>query len=470
MKLHILKFLFFALLFFGCERVQSSSQNIDAQDQSKNVTQSTSQDDSVTITKHEFNEIKINVYIENSGSMKGYVNGRTEFKNDLSGLLNKLELKYGSGLRISYIGSNINGKSALEPVKENASNYVEKIQVSKFNKEASAFGSILKDIIDSSSDSTVSILLTDNIISMADSKNQISDDGLTYQKDQISNSLGHKLTADPDFTYFLAKRVSNFNGIYYDKDNKGTTLPDVQRPYCIAFMGKSHLVKSVLKTSQLIDEYNPNRLTEYVSYELKGPNLPKPQFTVVYTRKWSNYLPKHSKTVERIQYDEIRKGAKNIQISLGLDLNGKMISPDYALDKNNYKIYENKYLIDSITKATTNSDYDYLINLEAVNGTPKLKITLIDTLPRFVTQTHIEDDAVIENNLDKIFGFKYFIEGVQGAFSTISGPKKYAEPLAKKTVKVSPNSNFGSTIMVVLLLLILIIFIIILIKKSKQQY
>jgi hypothetical protein len=249
-----------------------------------------------------------------------------------------------------------------------------------------------------------------------------------------------------------------------------TTLNNEQRPYCIALMGKSYLVDSVLKTSQLIDEYNPNRLTEYVSYGLKGPNQPKPQFKVIYNKEWSNYLPKHSKTVEHIQYDDIRKGAKNIQISLGLDLNGKMISPDYALDKDNYKIFEGKYTIDSILKAPADSDYDYLINLEAVNGTPKLKITLIDTLPRFVTQAHIEDDANIKNNLDKIFGFKYFIEGVQGAFSTISGPKKYAEPLAKKTVKVSPNSNLGSTIMVVLLLLILLLFIIILIKKSKQQY
>lgn len=470
MKLHILKFLFLALLFFGCERVQSSSQSNDGQNQSVDVPQSTSQDDSITITKHEFNEIKINVYIENSGSMRGYVNGQTEFKNDLSGLLNKLELKYGSGLRISYIGSDINGVSHVETVEENSSNYVKNIQVSKFNKGASAFGSILKDIIDSSSDSTVSILLTDNIISMADSKNKISASGLTYQKHQISNSLGHKLKTDPEFTYFFAKRVSDFNGTYYDKDNIQTTLPGVQRPYCIAFMGKSYLVDSVLKTSQLIDKYNTHRLTEYVSYELKGPNLPKPQFKVIYTNKWSNYLPKHSKTVERIQYDDIRKGAKNIQISLGLDLNGKIISPDYALDKNNYKISGNKYLINSITKATTGSDYDYLINLEAVNGTPELEIKLIDTLPRFVTQAHIEDDANIKNNLDKIFGFKYFVEGVQGAFNTISGLKESAEPLATKIVKVSPNSNFGSTIMVVLLLLILIIFIIILIKKSKQQY
>jgi hypothetical protein len=220
MKLHILKFLFFALLFLGCERVQSSSQNIDAQDQSKNVTQSTSQDDSVTTTKNQYDEIKINIYIENSISMAGYIKG-TQFKKDLVDLLTNLLLGYeDQNIKVHFIGSDKKGLSKINSVKKSTSVFLNNIQTigtSQFVNESSAFGNILKNIVKKSNDSTVSILLTDNIISSVDSDGNTDPSGVEYQKGQIKKELGDVLNKDPVFTYFLAKSTSDFDGTYYFK-------------------------------------------------------------------------------------------------------------------------------------------------------------------------------------------------------------------------------------------------------------
>lgn len=114
------------------------------------------------ISPIEFNPI-INVYIENSGSMDGYVKGQTEFEHIVYNYLVDLQqIGIAKELNLNYINSEI------LPQQDDITDFIEKLEPTSFkakggNRGSSDIALMIKDILAESNDSVVSIFISDCI-------------------------------------------------------------------------------------------------------------------------------------------------------------------------------------------------------------------------------------------------------------------------------------------------------------------
>ena len=95
----------------------------------------------------EFNPI-INVYIENSGSMDGYVKGQTDFEHIVYNYLVDLkQIEVARALNLFYINSEI------LPQKDDINDFIEKLEPTSFqakggNRGTSDMALMMKDILE----------------------------------------------------------------------------------------------------------------------------------------------------------------------------------------------------------------------------------------------------------------------------------------------------------------------------------
>ena len=112
----------------------------------------------------------VNVYIENSGSMDGYVKGITEFESAVYNYLSDIKISdITDTLNLYYINSEIisYARSADADV---IVDFINKLEPNEFkrrggNRGASDIADVIKSILKETNENTISILVTDGIFS-----------------------------------------------------------------------------------------------------------------------------------------------------------------------------------------------------------------------------------------------------------------------------------------------------------------
>ena len=185
------------------------------------------------ISSMEFNPI-INVYIENSGSMDGYVKGQTEFEQIVYNFLVDLkQIRIARELNLNYINSEI------LPQQDDIRDFIEKLEPSSFkakggNRGTSDIALMMKDILSEMNDSVVSVFISDCIFSPGKGKN--ADEYLVNQQIGIKNYIGDYINDHPNFAVVGYRCMSQFEGLCYDKyDNK--KYYKGSRPFYIWLLG-----------------------------------------------------------------------------------------------------------------------------------------------------------------------------------------------------------------------------------------
>lgn len=223
-------------LFIGCSR-KSNKENI-----SKNIK-------SITINN-------INIILENSGSMAGYLNG-SRFKNNITGLIAELD-KINSNnnrnlsiknLKFYTFSDNMN----LNQFSGSAFEFCDKI-----NKKGLAIGKtsptddFIKLLVDSSKKGNIDILITDLVIAK---KNFNADNLIQSKFNIIFNSAKNK-----NLGVVLYRFTSDFIGKYYPV--KGTSFlikNPIDRPYFVFLIGPKNelnLLREFLNKSNIFKPEN----------------------------------------------------------------------------------------------------------------------------------------------------------------------------------------------------------------------
>ena len=219
----IFLFFFISLIIIGCDshrgRMDKGSKGRDTA--------------TAYISSVEYNPI-INVYIENSGSMDGYVNGQTEFEQIVYNYLVDLkQIRIARELNLNYINSEI------LPQQDDINDFIEKLEPSSFKAKGGKRGSsdialMMKEILSEMNDSIVSVFISDCIFSPGKGKN--ADDYLNNQQIGLKNYLGEYMYNHPDFAVVGYRCMSQFDGYYYDKnDSKKHYIGS--RPFYIWLLG-----------------------------------------------------------------------------------------------------------------------------------------------------------------------------------------------------------------------------------------
>ncbi|MFN0081405.1 MAG: hypothetical protein ACKVOM_02720 [Ferruginibacter sp.] len=192
-------------------------------------------------------EVKISnlhFFLENSGSMAGYLNGGTEFKNIITNLATVLNgTQKTGGLKIYTISEK------LEPYPGDHTKFIKDIAtVPMANKKSSEMHKIFEQLAKSTGANDVTIFASDCILSFPDvdiKKNprvNIENAPSTlrsYMKDVFQKFQKQGLVAS------MYAFQSQFNGTYFDYKNTKIPLTGKNRPFYIWVLGKKDYVQKV---------------------------------------------------------------------------------------------------------------------------------------------------------------------------------------------------------------------------------
>lgn len=419
----------------------------------------------------------IKVFIENSGSMDGYVNGTTEFEAALSDLLVQIQYQYDKeNLNINFINTKIY-PSQVSEVKD----FVEALEPGKSpykvgDRSTSKLNEILKLILDSTSEKDISIFVSDCIYSL--DKNKNTQGALEFEKSLTKGAFLEK-SKQFNFATIVLKMKSKFDGSYWKKDNSSEFLPNLDRPYYIWILGANNPINELSRKIKLQSLKGFEN-----SYSLSNrTNEKQPYYTVLKeTNKIGSFkqADRHQsdvKSIEDIKYDN-----GQLQFAIAVDLSGVAVDSAYLKSAKNYEVSEG-FVVKSIEKINRNklSQRDMLIvertsatHIITVSTTDKytiqnLKIELSNKIPIWVDESSSLDDSNIKRQLNKTFGFAYLVQGVSEAYAT-QNPEQ--ESYFIITVQISKEKSSGSplsTILITIFTIVIMAFIILVLVKRRNQ-
>ena len=156
-----------------------------------------------------------NVYVENSASMNGYVKGITEFEQTVYNYLTDIKISnLTDSLRLNYINSKV------IPRGSDIEDFILKLEPSSFTQMGGNIGvtdlsEVIKKVLQGTSDSTVSILVSDLIFSPGKGKN--AEEYLVNQQIGIKSRVSEHLSKFPQHSVIVYQLSSKFAGSFYDK-------------------------------------------------------------------------------------------------------------------------------------------------------------------------------------------------------------------------------------------------------------
>ncbi|MET6989152.1 hypothetical protein [Sediminicola arcticus] len=436
-------------------------------------------------------KLKINLYIENSGSMNGYVNGRTDFKDALQNLLVDIKFPYGEeNIELFFINDQIH----KSPIKGDIVEFADKLSPSSIkigNTGSSNLNEIFRQITKNSDDSTVSILLSDFIYSIKGKQTTAllgEQKALTRDVFQTASKDGKNLTTN------LYQFVSEFDGPYYDYNDKPIQLK-TSRPYYMAVIGSQNSVGNFTdKIGPYFQKYNGYKnqfiLTEK-DYEINNFSV------LIATLNQGKFKPAKKQVVKgQVKGIEItgdNRDGNLFQMAVAVNLNNFPVSKDYSTSPSNYTIDGSDFIISKIgviedtrikfkngeTIQIEPSDllhlkgeFSHVIVFNTDNKQIEdLKFNFIRTTPKWVEQSSTTDDSDINTNsntLQSTFGLTFLVEGLSEAYLKATGNKNYFSLTVP--IKHENSSSFlGTTIGLFFIAGIIALVILVIIKNKKRK-
>ena len=259
----------------------------------------------------DFNPV-VNVYIENSGSMDGYVKGQTEFEQIVYNYLVNLKLaKITSELNLFYINSK------LLPQQDDVQDFIEKLEPSSFrakggNRGSSDISNMIGLIMKEMNDSTVSIFVSDCIFSPGMGRD--AGDYLNNQQIGIKNAVGQYFNTHPKLAVMGYRCLSSFNGYYYDKNDSGI-LYNGKRPFYVWLFGTQGALNRI-QNEMLKNRYQLDGVQNDFMAFAGGTTMPDSCYAV--KRGSGNFDlkksdPKHS--IEKLKADKNGKVRFSVEVN-----------------------------------------------------------------------------------------------------------------------------------------------------------
>lgn len=391
--------LLIACTIVGCKRHRGNSSD------------STSKRDTPTvcIPAAEFTPI-INVYIENSGSMDGYVKGQTEFEHIVYNYLVDLkQIRIAKELNLNYINSQI------LPQQDDINDFIEKLEPSSFkakggNRGSSDIALMIKDILSEMNDSVVSIFISDCIFSPGRGKN--ADEYLNNQQIGIKNYLGDYLYDHPQFAVVGYRCMSQFEGYCYDKNDSGKYYKGSRPFYIWLFGGQGALnrIRIEMQKSNRRLKGVENVFTVFAG----GDDMPDTCYAIKI--KSGNFdldklHPKNS--LKNLKAD---KGGR-IRFSVEVNYAPLILSDDYLCNTDLYELSDPKFELVSVERIKEYKKYSHVLTFETDHVHPStLDVVLKTGVPTWPKQYNDDEgNEISEDNANKTFGIKYMTDGIADA-------------------------------------------------------
>lgn len=365
----------------------------------------------------------IKVYIENSGSMYGYVKGATEFENAVYSFLSDIQLaelgdKNGisNEMELNYINSQLIRRPA------DLQAYIKALEPTNFqmlggNLGTTDLASIIGRILSRNTRNDIAVFVSDCIFSPGRTNN--ADEFIKAQSIEVKRHFVEKKKSEPDFSVVVLRLLSQFNGTYYNKHDD-PSIYNGQRPFFIWLMGDSSLLKRILqevklseiKGSGVHNIYMASSTNQRISYAILPASIGRYTF--------APQSPKTSITNTRL---DNKNPSCRLLVSVGVDFSHLLLPDEYLLDPNNYTVSNKAYSIEIVKNSNSNLNYTHIIKLKLAQPTISrgaLTITVNNNLPTWVAEH--SDSIGLNINDDgaelKTYGLAPLMEGVFDAYKS----------------------------------------------------
>lgn len=416
-----------------------------------------------------------NVYIENSGSMDGYVTGTSEFKNDIYNFLADLHLdELKDSLNLFYINKD------LLPQKNNAADddlkdFIERLNPQTFqekggNRVTSDFSEMLGDVLDKIDNKNVGILISDFVFSPGDKD---ATNYLNNQQNSIKVKFGDKIKK-LDLSIAIFQLESEFNGTYYNKFDSPIPLNGVKRPYYVWVMGTSNQIQKMYREN--LFEFQKHYKNRWIIESLNSANQTKTIFDIDYSKRTGEFnketLLKDKKngkwTIADAEYPK-RKDEKEFQFTLNVDFRNSMQNIEYFSDPSIYEVDNPSYklTVKAIDQFELKKNFSHQLTFttnQLKNESLKLAINKFKT-PNWVKELSSTDDRnILTDSIQqkKTFGFSYLIEGIKDGFAFNSKSKTDFE------VEIKIKQTSYKWVWLVLFLVAIVVTFLIVLRKYKK--
>lgn len=376
-----------------------------------------------TIVKGE--KFNINVFLENSASIDGYVGDNSSFKTTIFKLLTDLKnFPSADSLNLNYI----NTKPI--PIKVSASrddidDFYKRLNPADFKSAGGMRGStdiekMLKLLLDKSNERNLSVFISDCVFSPGDKDAKKYLDG---QYASIYNDFTSAKNANPDLSVIVLQCTARFEGTYFDYFDLPHQNINTERPYYIWFIGNSIQIKNLVdyKIFNLIKNGYKNKMVIQAIRTVNQPN-----FKILYRPRIGEFDSKSlaQGIISGATPSEENQTKGLFGFNIAVDFSQSLQDVNYFLDTTNYELSDEKYslkveaITDNNNAALTGFTHVLKLQTKELND-ETIRIDIVGKAPSWVYASTSLNDTRIESDdseKQKTFGFKYLVDGVCDAY------------------------------------------------------
>lgn len=352
----------------------------------------------------------VQIFVENSASIDGYVSGGNDLRDVIEGYMYKVS-SYLNPHRIECYFINSKKIQIGCDVKE----FADKISPTYFKKSGGNLGTsdiadILRQIVPHGDD-TVAILVSDFIFSPG---NQDAEHYIKRQYNQI-NDLFSSVAQRNEWSVLIYRFEGGFNGTYYDRNDKPSKYEGL-RPFYMWVIGKNDYIKKLrtLEDKTNIDIRNKCIISngvDNINYAVQ-PNVGDYRIS-----KSSN------KSIEKAKLTSgkgSRKGnAKKLTIGLNVDFSKLIVNEQYLMDTSNYSTNNPAYRVVSVQESN-HPLYTHTLRIESTsNNAAEVTVSLKNKMPHWIYRFNddIGEAANPNDSIQTTYGLKKIVSGVFDAFT-----------------------------------------------------
>ena len=369
-----------------------------------------------------FNAAKpvVKIYMENSGSMNGYVTTNSQFKNALGHLITKADGFY-SGTSLDFINQGI----YHTPLCDDLDNFVlnlnpQSMQVG--NTSSTDINKIFKMILDHTQRDTVSVLVSDCMYDVDNVGNLLSA-AASSTTGTFMKAIRRARDSKHEFAAIIMQCASEFSGNYYEGN---AAIPcNSERPYYVIVMGNKEQVQDFNRHMELED--TPTGLPG-LKHKFMLSSEPTWQLNNMNARFFSSNFNNALRiqthhdglNVRKVTLD---KEQSNFNFAIGLGVSQLFADDSYLLDINNYEVEPEQYKITEVNDKAKFTECDFFRHPICVqfvalgqNYVPKITLKLKNQIPAWVEECSYNQRLGILPPSQKSYAIKEMVEGIYGAF------------------------------------------------------
>lgn len=333
--------------------------------------------------------ISLYVYMENSGSMDGYMCAGSNLKDAVFDYVSDLQ-KQSSTCSLFYINTQVIPRGGV------LENYIQNLTPSAFaqaggNRQNTDLRQILETIMQRHERNAVSIFVSDCILDITGNAR----DYFGNCQVSVKNIFNEAFAKDKNLGVQIMRLQSKFDGVWYCGTNN-EKLRNVRRPYYIWVIGNKYILAQINKKVPYI--HILGGVDNYCAFAPSSGDIP-------FDIERKTYVVNHT---------------KKIKVRILADLTGCLQGEAILQDPNNYVSDNPQAKVVSVNRVTSpNSKYSHLMEVEITNPKTVKQVSLLLSYPMlagWVAKANDDSGTNIKENMDKTTGLLYLVRGVAEAY------------------------------------------------------